>query len=296
MWERIGENEMKKIIRVLLVVMLVMSMVTPAFATDGFTGSIDVTPSPELANLGTIPAGYPNAGEDCYGIIRDANGDITLYLTAAEVIVTPIERINAATHLTNAEKALFHSVLNDLKTDDAILPEIEGLTESVKAALGSWAEVHHMEIAQYFDIKIVKKGTAEKHQQAYDYLENGGTLSVRLNFAISTEKHIEVMSHALEAADYEWQLAVAVSNNGTSIDVVFNHLCPVAILVEIDNAGPGPQDPVGPQDPAQPGQPGDGPSTGDDRNPLLWGGICLAAAAGVVFLVVASKRKEEEQQ
>ncbi len=275
---------MKKIIRVLLVVMLVMSMVSPAFATEGFVGSINDRPSPELAQMGTTPDGVPY-----YGVVRDAEGNIVMYLEATEIIVTPANKVEDATHLTDAEKDLFFDVYDDMKTGETDLSEIEGLTESVKAALGQWAEAHHMVVSEFFDIKVV----GDRADEVYSYLDNGGTLTVCFNYAIPVEDHVEVMSYA----DTEWQLAVDVVNNdGSTLTVTFNHLCPAAVLVEADDieggeGGDEGQVPGGEGSDEQ--KPSEGPETGDDSNPLLWAGICVVAVAGIAVLVAKTRKKEQ---
>jgi len=262
---------MKKFAKVLLVVMLVMSMVTPVFAANDFVGSIDVKPSPELAPVGS--------DANVYGVVTDANGNPVLNLGPTEIIVTPISGINSATHLTQTEKDIFHDVYGDLKDGDVELKDIDGLTESVKDALGNWAEAHHMVVRDVFDVKIV----GQNADAAYDHLENGGKLTVKFAVSIPTGDHVEVMSYA----DTEWQLALDVTNNGSSLAVVFNHLCPVAILVDNVDGNPG-----GGQGGGEGGQGGSGtPETGDNSQPLLWGGICVAAAAGLLIALKARKKE-----
>ena len=277
---------MKKIIRVLLVVMLVMSMVTPAFAADDFVGSIPGKPSPELVQLGTTPEGVPY-----YGIVRDKDGEIVMYLEATELISTPVNEVESAGHLTVAEKDLFFDVYEDLKDGTTDLDSIDGFTASVKAALGEDAKASDMVVSEFFDIKVV----GDRADAFYDYIANGGTLTACFNFAIPTEDHVEVMTYASS----EWQLAVDVTNNGgETLTVVFGHLCPAAVLVEADDAGSGDEGGEG-QVPGGEGEeqkPGDSPETGDDSNPLLWAGICIAAVAGVGALVFVSKNKKEDKE
>ena len=101
-------------------------------------------------------------------------------------------------------------------------------------------------------------------------------------------------------AGNEWQLAVNTTNNGgETLTVVFGQICPAAVLVEADDAGSGDEGGEGQVPGGEGGEeqkPGDSPETGDDSNPLLWAGICIAAVAGVGALVFFSKNKKEDKE
>ncbi len=272
---------MKKIIRVLLVVMLVMSMVTPAFAAEDFMGSISGRPDTGLAQIGTDEDGNPY-----YGIITDVNGNITHYIYKGQIIVTPYAKIDASTVLPQSTKDLMHEVYADLEDGTVKLSDVPGLADKVKDKFGADVDVDSkIVVYDIYDVTVINPEALG--------IGAGSTLTINFNISIDTDRFLEVMAYNGNG----WSL-VPFTNNGGTITVTLSGTGPVAFLVDVaddggdDNGTVGGDDDQDKEDEEETTQ----PETGDDRNPLLWGGICVAAILGVAILVFLSKRDKEAEE
>ena len=276
---------MKKIIRVLLVVMLVMSMVTPAFAAEDFVGSIPGRPDTGLGQMGTDENGDPY-----YGVITDEHGNITHLLYPGQIIVTPYAKIDASTVLPQSTKDLMHKVHGELEDGTVKLSDVPGLADKVKDKLGADVDVDKtIVVYDLYDVTVINPEALG--------LGTGSTLTITFNLSIGADRFLEVMAYNGSG----WGL-VPFTNNGSTITVTLAGPGPVAFLVDVaDEGGDNEGGTVGgdedqDKDDEGTGEDVDQPETGDDRNPLLWGGICAAAALGVVLLVFLSKRDKEEAE
>ena len=269
---------MKKIIRVLLVVMLVMSMVTPAFATEGFMGSISEKPG-NIIHMGTT-----NENEPYYGIIKDEDGNITHYLVEGQIIVTPYAKIDESKVLPQSTKDLMHKVYGELKDGTVKLSDVPGLADAVKDKLGEDVNVDEsIVVYDLYDVTVINPEALG--------LGSGSTLTITFNLSIDTDRFLQVMAYNGSG----WNL-VPFTNNGQTITVTLAGPGPVAFLTDVATDGPvddeGTTD-EGTTDEGKPeGEGSDTPETGDDSNPFLWGAILVAAAAGIIILF--KKNKEEE--
>ena len=276
---------MKKIIRVLLVVMLVMSMVTPAFAVEDFVGSIPGRPDTGLCQMGT-----DEEGEPYFGIVTDEKGNTTHYIYKGQIIATPYAKIDASAVLPQSTKDLMHKVHGELEDGTVKLSDVPGLADRVKDKLGADVDVDStIVVYDLYDVAVINPEALG--------IGAGSTLTIKFNLSIDTDRFLDVMAYNGTG----WDLVPYFSNDGQTVTVTFNHLCPVAFLVDVaddggDNEGTVGGDEDQDKDDEGTGEDVDQPETGDDRNPLLWGGICAAAALGVVLLVFLSKRDKEEAE
>ncbi len=292
---------MKQLMRVLLVMMLVLTMVAPAFAAPvGFVGSVESKPV-----AGLLPLGTCEHGVTAYGWLIDEDGNKHC-LCGKELIVTPLYQFQAGTHpdiLPDSVAALMFEVYEELHDGDPDLDDVHGLVETMKAELGKYAELHHLSIYDLYDVSIVDKKTGKLYE-----LPEGYKLMVKFDLQIDTDLFLEVMSFAED----HWQLADHEENQGDGILVIFDHLCPVAFLVQSDDiptdeepgVEPGTEDgdkddeskddeesegPAASGD-GEGGSKGDSPKTGDESNPALWGVLCIAALAGLLGVLKARKK------
>ena len=286
---------MKQLLRVLLVMTLVLTMVAPAFATN-FVDSISVKPP-----VGLLPLGTCEHGNTVYGWILDENGNKVDCLCGKDIVVTPLHVFEDGEHdarLPQSVVDLIFAVYEDLHSGDTDLADIHGLVATMKEELGKYAEAHHLSIYDLFDVSIIDRKTGELYE-----VPEGHSLMVKFDVQIDVDLFVEVMSYAVD----HWQLAQHEENQGDGLLVILNHLCPVAILVQSDDiptddepgTEPGGDDQEG-EEPSGSGEDdgeddgeggkGDTPKTGDESNPVLWGGLCAAALAGLLGALKARKR------
>ncbi|MBR3705497.1 MAG: LPXTG cell wall anchor domain-containing protein [Firmicutes bacterium] len=265
---------MKHIIKILLVMLLVLSMATPAFAVEfDFAPSVSEKPAPGLVALGTCKEhNLPS-----YGWILDANGNEVQCLHEGQILVTPLHKMDEMHGTLPAEViALIWEVYEDLHSGDTDLEDVHGLVERIKAELGEYAETHHLSIYELFDVTILD---ANKNVVP---LPDGHSLKVKFDVKFPIGAFLEVMSYAED----HWQLAESVEIVEDGVYVIFDHLCPVVFLVEGDDV------PAVDEPDEEDGDDKDVPKTGDTSNPALWGATAAAALAGMVFLM---RRKKTEK-
>jgi len=276
---------MRNLMRVLLVMLLVLTMTTPVFATE-FAPSVSTKPAPELMALGTCE----DHGVSAYGWILDANGNKVDCLHEGQILVTPLHKMDEM-HGTLPKEVidLIWEVYEDLHSGDTDLEDVHGLVERIKAELGEYAETHHLSIYELFDVTILD---ANKNVVQ---LPDGHSLMVKFDVKIDVNLFLEVMSYAED----HWQLAESVENTGDGVVVIFDHLCPVVFLVESDDipAGDEPGTSTGGEDDGDKPASGDDeekdvPKTGDTSNPALWGGLSVAALAGLILLMRRGKTEK----
>lgn len=283
---------MKQLMRVLLVMVLVLTMVAPAFAapTEGFVKSINAKPDADLLPLGTCE----EHGEEVYGWLIDEEGNKHC-LCDKYIVVTPLYEFQQGTQHPNLPQEVIDLIFEVFETVHSDLEDVHGLVERIKAELGKLADEDHVAVYELYDITVLDRKTGEVFE-----IPDGHKLQVRLDVSIAVEKFLEIMSYAED----HWQLAEKVVNTGTYIDVTFDHLCPVALLVEVDDADIPADDEPGDEDgdkedgeatgsegsDGAAGGKGDTPKTGDESNPALWGGLCAVALAGLLGILKARKR------
>ncbi len=292
---------MKQLMRVLLVVMMIMAMTVSAFASPlGFVKSVSDKPVPYLLPLGKCP----DHGVQSYGWLLDENGNKVQCLHEGQIIVTPLYKFEEGDYhkaLTKEVVDLIFQVYEELISDDEVLADVHGLVERIKAELGKHADEDHLSIYELFDVTII-----DANGKVFQ-VPDGYSLMVKFNLQFAMDEFLEVMSYA----DDHWQLAELVANEGDGVLVRFSHLCPVAFLVESDDAPAGDDDADKPEsgdkedgdkddeEDVQGGgqdedkddaQGGDNAKTGDESNPALWGGLCLAALAGLLGVLKTRKK------
>lgn len=298
---------MKNVMRVLMVMILVLSMVTPSFAANtGFVGSISDKPATGLLPIGTDEHGL------VYGIIYDPNGKQVACLHEGDIIATPLANIdNMGSILSQDTIKLMWKVYKDMQSGKTDLADIEDLQDRVWDELGKHMDANDLVLRELIDVTILNSEYLNLVQK------DGYTLKIKFNLQLDVKAFLEIMSYV----ENHWELAESIENTGDGIVVVLEHLCPVAFLVEEDGADD--SDNSGKDDANKPGsdsngndngandsngfnganggQDGNGSDsnsnangkTGDESNPALWGGLAVVALAGIAVLVGRRKKAEK---
>jgi len=175
-------------------------------------------------------------------VVGDANGTA---VAAADVKVVALKDAAADSDLKKA--------YDELKAGD-----LEKLMEGVK----------DMTVKELLDVSLT-------NDAANTALEGDGT-TLTLNFKLGVAAGVEVK--AFTHNDGKWNPVAKCENKGDgSVDVTFEHFCPVAFLVPTSSLNTT-TTPVA-------------PSTGDNNNLMIWGAVMILAVAGIAVLVVSYRRK-----
>lgn len=223
---------MKKIIVCLVVAMLCVSMVVPAFATD-FTPSVENKPAPEIVGPGVIvgPDGTEEPlDEDCI------------------VITSIFEAIQDFPELKIPETAqeLLIWLYQQLAAGKMSMPY-----ELHNPAYNSQSMV----IRDLFDITFLCGDHPEMLEKV------GVVLTLTFDLGVKPDQDVSVMTYK----DGKWNDIEKIVNNGDgTVTCTFEHLCPVAFSVAVDNDGP--------------------TQTGDTNTFSVWGIVALGSLAAIAVL------------
>ena len=246
---------MKKIICLLTVLLLCMSLVVPAFATEGdFVPSITYKPNPEI-----VPV--PDAPDDTIGVIRDKDGKILDYVGHGCLMITPIAHVwDEEIEVSKAVEELLLFVYNGLNDGSMTIPY--GKHEADLDAA-------NMVIRDLFDARWV----CEEHRKMVE--EEGVVFEITFDLGVVADAQIFAMTY--DEQTKEWSPIVNVVNNGDgTVTCTFEHLCAVEFSMPVAAATP--------SIPAE--------DTQDGANMLPWYIILILAVIAFVVILVAKKKKK----
>ncbi len=110
-------------------------------------------------------------------------------------------------------------------------------------------------------------------ETANKMLEGDGT-TITVNFKLGVPAGEKVLGFTYN--DGKWNEIAKCENKGDgSVDATYEHFCPCAFLISETAAKPA--DPI--------------PTTGDNRNLVIWSVVMVAAVAGIAALAIVYRRK-----
>lgn len=233
---------MKRVISIAIAVMMIMSLATVVFAAEGtFTPSVTDKGAPEF-----VADAQGNVGE-----IVDADGNVVAKISMDCLLATSVAEAANSTEISDAAKNALVAVYNGLMNDSMKLP-----TEKLDADL----ESNEVVVRDLFDLSF--------NCEHADQLNAAGN-SLRVTFEVKglESDTIYVMTYK----NGEWNPIQNVVNNGDgTITCTFDHLCPVAFVLDNSN-----------------------PPTSDifDGEMIFWG-VALVVSMVALAAVVIIRRKE----
>ena len=249
---------MKKVIAILTALVLVVCMGTTAFAAE-FTPSVVEKDAPTVV--------VKTEGNNTYaGTIVDANGTEVEKIPSIKLIVTPVSKVETSTQIPAESKTNLKEAYAALSKADVKLSDlIKELDEDVKESLGKDVTVDDLIIRDLFDASLVDDNGA------LVTIDKDHRLVVTFDIGIEANKAVFAMKYNEEK---KWESIYAIHNNGDgTVTCEFDHLCPIAFLVE------------GAADSAD---------TGDTSVSLfVWAGIAAVSAALIVVLFVVKRKNDE---
>lgn len=247
---------MKKFIACIVALMVCASMVLPVYAAPTFTPSVTNKPSPDIVPV-TDPDGKPALGE----VLKD--GEVIGYVYEDCLVITSVADALTSEYIPSAARDLLLSVYEKLNNGQMKLPY-----DKFKASL----KPEKMVIRDLFDVSFLCAGTPVDH---LEILEPAGVV-LRLTFDLGIGKNDKVYTMTYKNED--WDSIVSTVNNGNgTVTCTFEHLCPVAFSVEVDDSGSD-------TPPSETGDP-------DSENMIMWIVLASVSLVAVVALVVIYRTK-----
>ncbi len=249
---------MKKVVAILTAVILVLSIGTTAFAAE-FIPSVVEKEAPTVVEQ--VVGGVTAAGT-----IVDKSGQVVETISPDRLIITPVSKVETSTEIPKEAADKLKEAYEQLSKADVKLSDlIDELDDDVKEALGNEAHVDHLIIRDLFDASLVD-ANGELVQ-----IDAEHRLVVKFNIGIEKGKAVFAMKYN---ENNEWEPVTAIHNNGDgTVTCEFDHLCPIAFLVEDTSSS------------AQ---------TGDNSVSLyVWVAIAAVAAGLMVVLVILKNKKEK---
>lgn len=196
---------MKKVICLVVAIVICVSLACPAWAAEsGFVPSISYKTGPEI-----VPT-QDEQGNDVYGILRDADGNILAYLGHACLKITPVaDALDEEVSLENEIRNRLLFVYNGLN-DGTISVPYDGDTEKNTVA-----------VRDLFDIIW----NCEEHKAMFE--QEGVTLDITFDLGIMEDVNICVMSYDESTGTWE-SIVKAVNNGDGTVTCTFSHFCVVA--------------------------------------------------------------------
>lgn len=260
---------MKRVTAFILALMICMSLAVPAFA-DTFTPSVVNKGAPEVVEI------KDQNNKPAAGMLTGAVEEGSEFVYEKEcLVITAVKDAKTSTMIPDASEKALVDVYNGLKDGSLKVPFAE--LDSAKA--------DKLVVRDLFDISLVCVGATVDHHEMLE--ADDVSLEVDFKLGIPAKAKVYVMVYKNNA----WQKIEKVTNNGDgTITCVFNHLCPVAIIVESDQAAGGNMTSGISSFSAF-----SNPKTGDvfGQNMMLWVGIMVAAAAALVAIVFANRKKQK---
>ena len=271
LWEMIC---MKRILAFVLALALCMGLSAAASAST-FTPSAENKGVPHFVPIIDESTGRVAAGL----LVGDEAGEDAEYVYTECLILTAVKDVDDATISEEAKTAL-EQVYTALKSGEMEFP-FEMLDSE---------NADHLVIRDLFDVSVVCTCGDDRHHKE---LEKEG-VSLELKFDIGIAPGAKVYVTVYKGG--RWQEIEQVINNGDgTITCIFEHLCPVAIVVEeADSQGgtiTGTNTNTGNAGSNSPWN----PKTGDfsDQNLVLWAAVMFTSAGALVLLAIGRHKKQK---
>lgn len=254
---------MKKIIAIFIAALLIMSFGTTAFAAE-FVPSVSEKDAPVVVAPEDIQE------EGTAALIVNLDYEVIKEIPGTKLIVTGIGNADKSTEIPEEARVTLKKVSAELAKADVKLSEvIPAMNDLVKEKLGADKNADNLIIRDLFDVSLVCEETNEL------LIDEAHRLVIKFDIGIAKDKFITAMKYNMEAEC--WETIYNVTNNGDgTITCEFDHLCPIAFLVE--------------------GNP-EAAQTGDNSVSLyIWIALAAVSAGLIVVLFVTKNKKEKEAE
>lgn len=257
---------MKKVVCVFIALLLCFSLLTPAFAAEGFVPSISYKDGPSL-----VTEEHEDHGSVAAWLVDTTKVDVEEmehleHVLEDHLYVTPIS-VADNVDVPEEYKAAVEANAKVLK--EVYKKLAEGKESLPLEKFGEDAPKNPV-IRELFDVTLV-------HDDQLNRLVDGEDVGVKLKFnlGIKAGDKVFIMSYQ----NGKWDPAVDIVNNGDgTVTCVLPHLCPVAVVVEGEES-------VTPEP----------PQTSDESNNLMWLWILLAVLCAFAIIIIAAKSRKKKE-
>lgn len=255
---------MKKIISLVLALMICLSVTCTAFAT-AYTASVENKSAPAVVEI-----------QDAAGntAIATLTGDLPegMAMVSGEfLVVTALADAETSAHIPDASEQALLEVYNGLQ-DGTIQVPFEELDPE---------KADNLVIRDLFDVSWT-----DVDGNSFEELLNAEGVSLEMTFAMNVEA--DAVVYVMVYKNDTWNQIEKVTNNGDgTVTCVFNHLCPVAVIVEAEETMevvnlPAAQSAASAQ-----------PAEASGQNVTLWIVILAAAVVALAAVFAGKKRKQK---
>ncbi len=200
---------MKKVVTVLVVLLLCISLMAPAFAAgEDFVRSISYKDGPQTVPVTTVD-------DNTVVAVLVENGVEDEHVYDEHLVVTPVSAVDEATDIPEETRETLKKVYNELNKGEMKLPFEKFGDDAPKAPV----------IRDIFDVTL-------SHDDQHSRLAEED-VHLEMTFRLGVDANVKV--YAMSYRNNQWDPAKDVINNGDgTVTVHFDHLCPVVFAVEED--------------------------------------------------------------
>ena len=255
---------MKKLISLVLALMICMSVTGTAFAS-AYTASVESKSAPAVVEI------QNEAGNTAIAtLVGEVSEEIASLVSEEFLVVTAVADAETSAQIPDASEQALLEVYKGLQDGTIQVPFAELDQENAEKLVVrdlfdvSWADVEGNDFAEYLDNE---------------------NISLKMTFAMDVEADAKV--YVMVYKNDAWNQIEQVINNGDgTITCVFNHLCPVAVIVEADETMNVMNLPAQSSESAEPAE-----ASGQNATP--WIVVLAVSALALVSLFVGKKRKQK---
>lgn len=260
---------MKKIIT-LVCALLVCVSVTGTAAAEVFTASVEQKGAPAVVEI------MDEAGNSAIAALSGNLPEDLVLVSGDCLVITAVADAESSDRIPDASQQALLEVYNGLRDGSIAVPFAELDAEHADALV----------VRDLFDISWTGSEGSD-----FEKLLDAEDVFLEMTFALEIEADAKV--YVMVYKNNAWQQIDQVTNNGDgTITCVFDHLCPVAVVVENNEAVEAASLSAERAQGANPSQDTEAEET-SEGNLLLWVGILAASVLGLTVLLAGKKRKQK---
>ncbi len=268
---------MKKVIAIFTAVILVLSIGTTAFAAN-YKPSVEEKDAPTVMEPSKAPVKEEIKDqikeEDTVAVIMHTETEkVVKEVPSSKLIITSVGKIDESKEIPKEAKADLEKAFKDFsdktKKISQIIPQEvnKAIVEEIKEITGEKKTTDDLIVRDLFDVSLI----SEEHNGLL--IDDAHHLLLTFNLGVKKDDFITAIKFNPETK--AWETIRSVVNNGDgTVTCEFDHLCPIAFLVEKTES--------------------ESAQTGDNSVSLyVWVAIAVVAAGAMVALFVIKNKKEK---
>lgn len=271
---------MKKVLAILMAVVLLFSIGTTALAAN-FTPSVEQKDAPTVvppsqAVIKEEIKQQINEQDTVAVIVHTETDKVAKEIHESKLIITSVANKDTSTEIPAEAKKDLDKAYEDFSAKNKKISQVipadvnKAITNTVKEEIGAEKTADDLIVRDLFDVTLICDESNEL------LVDDAHHLLLTFSLGIKKDEFITVIKFNPEKD--KWETIRSVVNNGDgTVTCEFDHLCPIAFLVEKTASNSA--------------------QTGDDSVSIyVWIAVAAAAAALIVVLIIAKSKKEKSAQ